>query len=150
MFVCGPPIALNPLYIKGAGVAAIGFFGLCGIYCCIKIFDMKPGLIIDLDGIVDNSNVASMGRIRWDEILGMRVTVMHRQRMVILELVDPQSFIERAGPIVRKLHSANMSLMGSPVGISSNSLAVDFDDLVRLLTEAFERYKNAEGTTNHE
>ena len=130
----------NPLYMKCVAVASVSFFGLCGIYGCIKVFDGRPGLIIDDQGIVDNSNAVSAGRIFWDEIIGLRVSEIAGQRFLTIEVTDPQKYVERCGFILRMLNAANTKMVGSPINISSNSLKVNFDELVRMLTEAFEKH----------
>ncbi len=59
----------NPLYVKAVAIAGASFFGLCAGFAFIKLFDTKPGLIIDSDGIVDNSSGVSAGRVPWQERL---------------------------------------------------------------------------------
>ena len=61
---------------------------LAAIYGCIKIFDSKPGLVIDAEGLIDNSSAAAAGRIPWTDIGGVNVFTMHRQRMLTIELRD--------------------------------------------------------------
>jgi hypothetical protein len=130
--------------MKAAGIASIGFFGLCGIYVCIKTLDRRPGLIIDEDGIVDRSSAVAVGRIWWDEVRALRVSGILSQSFVTVEVFDPQAFIDRSGRFGRRIHAANAAMTGSPINIASNSLAIDFGELVRLLTEAYERYKDAD------
>jgi hypothetical protein len=137
----------NPLYMKGVAIAGVSFFGLCGIYGCIKVFDGRPGLIVDDQGIVDNSSAVSAGRVPWEEIIGLRISEIAGQRILVIEVTDPQKYIERCGVFLRMLNAANTKMMGSPINISSNSLKVNFDDLVRRLTEAFERHRAAGRTT---
>src|SRR5580698_10622693 len=80
----------SPLYMMCVAMAGVSFSGLCGIYGCIKVFDGKPGLIIDHQGIVDNSSAVSAGRILWDEIVGFRVSEIAGQRFLTIGLTDPQ------------------------------------------------------------
>jgi hypothetical protein len=98
----------DSIVLKAVGAASIGFFGLCGLYACVKIFDRRPGLIIDDDGFIDRSSAAALGRIWWDDVLGIRIASIHRQRMAVVDVADPQRLIEGAGPIARKLHAANI------------------------------------------
>lgn len=51
------------------GIAGIVFFGICVIFCLMKYFDKKPGLIIRSDGFIDTAgndipwkNVSSIKR----------------------------------------------------------------------------------------
>jgi hypothetical protein len=53
----------DPLFVKGVAATGIVFFGLCAIVSCIKLLDGRPGLIIDGEGIVDNSSGGSARRI---------------------------------------------------------------------------------------
>ena len=53
----------NALYVEVVAIAGIGFFGLCGLYALFKLFDTEPGLIVDAEGIVDNSSAVSAKRI---------------------------------------------------------------------------------------
>ncbi len=131
----------NPLFCKAIAVAGAIFFGLCGFYSCMKIFDGKPGLIIDKEGIVDNSSGVAAGRIPWDEINGFAVGGNGRQRFVVIYVIDPQRYVDRGGSLKRMLNAANLRFMGSPINISSNTLNVSFDELLQLLTTAIEIYK---------
>ena len=48
-------------------------FGSCGIYMIIKFFDKKPGLIINNEGIIDNSSAISAGLIKWGDITNINI-----------------------------------------------------------------------------
>jgi hypothetical protein len=129
----------SPHFVKAVAVAGISFFGLSAIYVGYKVFDSRPGLIIDSLGIIDNSSAVAAGRIFWHDIVGLNVSTISRQRFIVIEVVDPQEFIERGNLFRRILNTLNMKMMGSPIAISSNSLRANFDQLVALLTDAFEK-----------
>src|SRR5688572_15627450 len=74
-FLISPPTSNhrlfgNPTLIFAAGISATLFFGLCFVYLLKKIPDKTPGLIIDNDGILDNSSGVSAGFIPWADIKG--------------------------------------------------------------------------------
>jgi len=131
----------NPLLMKGVAFAGVSFFGLCGIYGCIKFFDGRPGLILDKEGIVDNSSAVSAGRIPWSEITGLKVSEIAGQRFLTIEVVNVHKYIERGSFLKRMLNRANTKMVGSPINISANALRLNFDELLRVLTEEFERYR---------
>ena len=56
----------NSEIIRICGIVGILFFGAAGIYGIMKLFDKKVGLIIDSNGITDNSNASSIGLIRME------------------------------------------------------------------------------------
>src|SRR3982751_3143564 len=60
----------DPMYVRGLGILAIVFFGLCAILFIKKLFDKKPGLVFSNSGIVDNASSVSAGLIPWSEIVG--------------------------------------------------------------------------------
>jgi len=131
----------HPLFMRGFALAGAVLFGLCGIYGCIKVFDGKPGLVIDREGVVDNSSAAPAGRIGWDEITALEVVEVSGQRMLAIRVVDPQKYVERGGPLRRMLNAANCRMTGSPINVSSHALSINFDDLLRVLTAALNRHK---------
>ena len=133
----------SPLFAKAVAVVGASFFALCSIYASFKIFDSRPGLIIDSQGIVDNSSAVAAGRIFWHEINGLKISDIAGQRFITIEVVDAKIFVERGGFLRRTLNAVNTKMTGSPLSISSNSLRVNFDQLVFQLTEAFEQYKIA-------
>lgn len=117
----------NPYCVKAVGIAGIICFGLCGIVGTVKLFDTKPGLIIDTDGIIDNSSGVSAGRIPWSDVTGITVTNILGQRLLTIAVIDPQKYV------------------GRPINITSNALKIRFDELHRLLIERFEQHKRASG-----
>jgi hypothetical protein len=132
----------NPLVVKGAAVAAVLFFGLCGAYGCRKIFDRRPGLVLDAEGIIDNASGLAAGRVPWEEITAIHVTEISNQRILTIIVADPGRYLARGSAFTRLLNRANIHLTGSPVNISANTLAVDFEELHRALLGAFERHKS--------
>src|SRR5947209_986342 len=51
-----------------AGIAGVIWFGSVLVWSATRLFDPKPALIIDSEGIVDNVSVLSVGGIPWQEI----------------------------------------------------------------------------------
>lgn len=130
----------SPLYVKGVAVAAVGFFGLCGVFAVFKLFDSAPGLIIDSEGIFDNSSAIAAGRIPWSDISGFVVRTVERQRILTIEVRDPEKYVLRAHILKRPFVAWNSSHFGGPIQISANTLKMNFDELVRTLTEAHKEH----------
>jgi hypothetical protein len=133
----------NPTYAHGLGVAAIVFFGLCGILLIKRLFNKKPGLVFDNSGIVDNSSSVSAGFIPWSEIVGSEIFDLQRQRILVIMVKDPQKYIERGNSVRRTLNIANNEMCGSPIAISSNALKINFPELQALFNEYQRKYGNA-------
>jgi hypothetical protein len=129
----------NAIYIRVIGVITIVFFGLCLIFIVRKLFDKNPGLVIDKDGITDNSNATSVGLVEWKDITGMEIRQIKSTRFLVLHTSNPEKYITRVqNPILRQGVVFNYSTYGSPIAIISTSLKISFDDLVRLISTELE------------
>jgi hypothetical protein len=124
---------VDPLLAKVVSLVAIGFFAVCGIYLVRRVFDTRPGLVLDRDGILDHSSGVAVGRIPWDDITNVKVSSIAGQAFVTIEVVDPGKYSARGGALRRKLHAANVRLTGSPINISASLLPVTLDEIVEAI-----------------
>lgn len=132
----------HPLYMKGVALACGFLCSIGAIYGCYMLLDRKPGLIIDSEGIVDNSSGIAVGRVFWGEIVGLKVTQVSGQRFLTVMVVDPKKYLHRGGLFLRMVQAANFRMMGSPINIASNALEIRFDDLVDAMNQAYAKISN--------
>ncbi|MFN9248509.1 MAG: STM3941 family protein [Planctomycetota bacterium] len=130
-----------PLLVKSAAVAGVLFFSFCGVYGCFKLFDNRPGLIIDDEGIVDNSSAIGAGMVPWDEVVVLRISEISGQRFITVVVENPEKYAARGNALSRLANSANTRMTGSPINISANSLNIKFDELVQAMMFAFGEYQ---------
>lgn len=136
------PIMKSPEVIRITGIASVVFFGFCFIFVARKLFDNKPGLIIDQNGITDNTNATSMGLIEWEDITGIEKKQVMSNRFLILHTNRPEKYIDRAKNVIaKKAMDMNNKTYGSPITIISNSLKIDFNDLEKLIRLELEKRK---------
>jgi hypothetical protein len=141
LFVMDPerytsPIMRNPTIIFISGLASIIFFGFCTPFFFKQLRDKSPGLKISDQGIYDNSSGVSAGQILWKDIEDIHVIKIHRQRMIILQVNNPQDYIEKqTSKFKRKMMTINMKMYGSPLFLTSNGLKVSFDELYTTLID---------------
>jgi hypothetical protein len=114
------PFHQNTILIILIGMLSVVFFGACAIYGVIKIFDKKYGLIINKDGIIDNTNALSIGLINWADILSIETKNVMSNRFLLLFIKNPENYLNRAKGLKRKLLYANMKMYGTPLSIISN------------------------------
>ena len=119
----------------GFGVVSIVFFGIALLFALRKLFDFSPGLVLDARGLTDNSSVFPRGFIPWSDISGLSVQQIKNQRLLYVLLKNPDKYIASRGPIMRAALKAMESRILSPVAISSNTLAIGFDDMVQLINK---------------
>jgi hypothetical protein len=130
----------SPMIIRGVGIAALVFFGLCGAFAFKKLFDTRPGLVLNSQGIHDNSSGVAAGHIPWAEITSISLYEIQKQKMLVIEVVDPEQYIAKGGAIKQALNRANLELCGSPIAISSVALKIDFDELETVVNDYFHKY----------
>ena len=134
----------NPIVVKSVGIIATLFFGATGIYGIRKFFDKKVGLIINENGITDNSNASSIGLIEWNDILEIKTEQVMSTKFLLIEVRNPEKYIEKAKSGMKaRLMKTNMKMYGTPLSITSNTLKYDFNELEKLIQIEFEKNKNA-------
>ena len=132
----------NPEIIRISGILGVCFFGIGIIFIARKLFDNKPGLIIDHYGITNNTNAMNMGLIEWEDITGIEKKQVMSTKFLILLTNNPEKYINRAKNIISKqAMNMNNKTYGSPISITSNSLKINFDDLEKIITSEFEKRK---------
>lgn len=140
-FVIKPPSISNPFFgnpttVLLTGIASILFFGLCAVYIARKLPDNKPGLIIDKIGLTDNSSGVSAGLILWSDIENISVIEIHRQKLILLHVKNPQDYIDKqTSGFKRKMMQINFNMYETPLSITSNTLQIKFDELLRILND---------------
>ena len=129
----------NPTKIAIVGYASIIFFGLCAVVLTRKLPDTKPGLIIDDKGLTDNSSGLSAGHILWTDIKNISVLEIHKQKLLMLEVNNPQDYIDRQDSLFkRKGMQLNYKMYGTPLSITANGLKIPFKELLALVTQSLQ------------
>ena len=127
----------NPDIIRFWGIVSTLFFGLALAYGIRKLFDKKPGLIIDENGITDNTNASSIGLIKWSDIVEVKTEQVMSTKFLLVYVKNPAEYIKKSkNRIKRKLLQANMNKYGTPLSITSNTLSWDFDRLEKLIMKS--------------
>ncbi|MDF1816843.1 MAG: hypothetical protein P1V20_31865 [Verrucomicrobiales bacterium] len=129
----------NPVIMLVA-IAGLIIFAGSGLYGTAKLFDQKPGFVIDELGFIDNSSGIAAGRVPWDDIVGLRETLVSGQRMITVDVIDPEKYIEQGGFLKAKLNSANINMTGSAINISANTLAIKHAELWQLLADGMDEF----------
>jgi hypothetical protein len=132
----------NNSYLKNSiGGFLILFFGFFLIYLTFKLVDKRPSLIINKEGIIDNSTAVAVGQILWDDIESFKGTKVWSEKFVTPILKDPQKYIDQQNNVLkRKLLIVNFNKNGSPINISTNFLTIKHDELVQLLEKKLSTY----------
>jgi hypothetical protein len=138
--------------IKGYRFTAAGIFdiGLMCIIVCVpvagfmfyRIFLMKAGLTINMDGIVNNASTWSCGFINWNNITKINKEEGDYPMRIIVHVDSPEEFIKSQSNIFKRRRAADNELTyGSPAVINTYFLKCDCDELYSFLTDTLKTYK---------
>lgn len=139
------------LLISGIILSAIGFlfFGGGGLALLAKVQDTQPGLIINEEGIFENSTFISFGFIPWNDIQEIAELSVRGQPFVLVKLKNPQQYLNKPTSTFNKIfRKLNARFYSSPVQISSNTLPLDHQEVFRLVQEGFQRFQ-LQSRANH-
>lgn len=132
----------NPVIILIVGIVSILFFGYIAFFLIKKLPNTTPGLIINSDGIVDNSSSVAAGLVLWSDIQEIKTTAVMSQQFLMIIVKNPEEYVNRQeGVVKRKAMQMNYKSYGSPVSISANTLNTDFDELYKTVQDKFREAK---------
>lgn len=150
-FVIAPPAITNtfwgnPTKLAILGYVAIIFFGGCAVFFGSKLPHTKPGLVINNTGIIDNSGALAGGLILWSDIENIALLEIHNQKLIMLEVKQPEVYINRQKNILkRKLMELNHRTYGTPLSITTNALSVPFQELFDMILQKFQETSQQTG-----
>lgn len=119
------------------GVICTLFFAACLIYFIRKLFDHSPAIIIDDEGILDNSSYIAGGLIRWHDIHHIELYQLAGQKMIGIQLKDPDSFLKDQQGFKRLLIKINKGMVQAPINIAQSALRMP---LVQIYDEMILRW----------
>lgn len=126
---------LNNAVVKYGTAAGSIVMGLAGmIFFTLKMFDKKPGLIIDSKGITDNASGVSAGFIPWEDIRQIYTTQVMSEKFVMIGVSNPEKYIDRQTKFLkRKAMTFNYKAYGSPISLTVSALKANHDSLLATL-----------------
>jgi hypothetical protein len=112
---------------RGFGAFTLLLFGATTLFGIKKLFDKKPGLIIDSNGITDNTGALSIGFIEWNDIAEVGKKVVSSQSFIVIHIKNPEEYIKNTKNIIQKLYfKLNLKLYQTPFFITTNTLKYNF------------------------
>ncbi len=123
------------------GVITMVFSGVCGVFL-LSFYDRNKGIIINEEGIWDNTSMISVGLVKWEDIQQIRKMEIGRTPHIILDL-KPQKmdlYINKIkNPIKRKFLAFNMKQFG--YAITATMLKIKSEELYSTLQSELNKYK---------
>ncbi len=122
-----------PAVMKAVSVIGIVFFSLGMVVGVKKLFDKRPGLIIDDQGIQDNTGLGKGRFIAWTNITGFKLIEIKRTKLISVFVNNADELIAGQSPWKQKMTRLTLQNYGTPISISSSTLKMDSDELLKLL-----------------
>ncbi len=127
----------SPTLVYGIGIVSIVLFGLSGLFGIKKLFDKSPGLILNSEGILDNSSGLSAGLIPWSEVMDIGEYQVQKQKFISIHVQDPEKYANNGNALKRMANRANIKMCGTPINISANSLKIGYKELLDVIQEYY-------------
>lgn len=135
--------ATNPLAKKITGGVLIAFFGAISAVGFVKMFSKKCALLINDDGILDNTTANSFGLIKWENITGFKIEEMMSRNYLVIQVNNSEEMIEKSKGMVRKTMKMNFSMYLTPYAIPSTVINYKLVELKDILEKRLaERLKS--------
>lgn len=123
-------------------IIALFFFGFATCFFIFRTIVNKDLIVVDENGIMDNTSAVSLGFIEWNDILDIKISSVtvegQSQGFISIILSDEDKYLNRVSPLKKPIILANMKLGYSAANISLNSSGVSLDEFYKKLIE----YKN--------
>jgi len=132
----------NPQLIFVIGLFFIIICGPVTIIMFYRLFVMKYGLTINMDGILNNATIASFGFINWKDITKINKEEGDYPMSIVVHVNSPEEFIQSQSNLFKRRSAAdNYKKYGSPAVINTYSLKCDYDELYSFLKDTLKTYK---------
>jgi len=136
----------NRIIVLTIGLLNILFFGLCAFVFFLQLIGYKynkKGIIINQNGIIDNSNVNSIGFIPWTDIKEVKINSVLGKQILTIIVYNPYDYINRQSYLnKRKGMEADLKCTGSPINISTGTLNTNTKKLYKKIEFEFNEFKN--------
>jgi hypothetical protein len=132
----------NPTIIKLVTFNCFVFFGVCGLIGFRKLFDTKPGIVIDQFGITDNSSAIGGHKIKWNDITHFTIESVKRTKFILIHVKNPSEYIDPSNVFKRFWLNLNNRIYGTPLSIAATTLQCNISDLFDILEKQWKRYNN--------
>ena len=145
--VVAPILIATPGHVAVAlcliGMALVDptFFGGGGAPFVPMLFDRRPGLVFDREGLTDRTTGLGVGFVSWAEVTGGLVIRGRSSRSLMVAVSDPRKYWKQGRCDLRLLSGANMLIFGTPICLSSGSLSIGFDEMVAVFNRFHAHYR---------
>jgi hypothetical protein len=133
--VCGAFLLSQPAP-KWIGWMGILFFGPMIPLFAWQLFDSRPRLIIDNEGVLDRT--LKIGKIAWCDISGVYLKEIKGNSFICLKLKDDDKYLTKLSPLMRAATSTNVKLGFTPLSLNLSGVNADAHQVFELVLKMSE------------
>ncbi|SHG41410.1 STM3941 family protein [Chryseobacterium vrystaatense] len=133
----------NIALIRVIGILSVLFFCFV-LFTMIKkrLLDKNIGIIVNEEGIIDNSSFVGVGFIKWEDIISIEKSNVASTNFLLIKVKNPEYYINiSTGALKSKLLNGNYKSYGTPISISSNFISCSFTQLEEIILSSFEKFR---------
>lgn len=123
----------GPMWV---GWMSIVFFGSMIPLFAWQLFDTRPRLIIDGEGVLDRT--LKIGKILWSDISGAYLREIKGNSFICLELENEEKYLTKLSPLMRAATSANVKLGFTPISLNLSGVDTDAFQLLEVVLKMSE------------
>jgi hypothetical protein len=139
----------GPTGIRIIGSLNVVVFGLAFARFAYLIFNPKPSLVVDHDGVYDNGSTIAAGFIPWSEIKGIYIPRFTAQAFIGIYVKDVETIYNRLPVWKTRLIRLNSGLTGTAINVPVGMLRIGRNELIALLREKHSEIRILPEDANH-
>ncbi|PQL93359.1 STM3941 family protein [Apibacter adventoris] len=132
----------NKNLIRFTGYLGVCSFGISSISIFLKLFNKKPGLVINSDGIIFHASANTLGLIKWKDVTDIKTYKFYNQNYILIMVKNPKEYLNKFKHVKKFLYKRNLNNNGTPIFLSSAGLQCNSKEMEKLLKEEFNRYQS--------
>jgi hypothetical protein len=127
----------EPVYglMMVTAITGLVFFGTSVVSFTTRLLQQAPGFVVDNEGIIDQAEVASAGRVYWKEIQDLKLWESSGQSLILLQTNQAETIMKEVNLVKRLMLFFNQKRFGTPLAITCSTLDMDTHKLFKLIKE---------------
>lgn len=121
--------------IRLAALVGVIFFGYCMLFYIKRNQENKDLIIVDKNGITDNSTAISVGFIPWEDIDNIYINSMLNNKFILVKLKNEEKYLNKVSFAKQKLMLVNKKMGYEIISITLNSTGIQPEKFLQEILE---------------
>lgn len=122
-------------------ITCVLFFGAGAVVLAIKLFDRRPGLVLNDEGVHRLGLLGFQPVIPWKHITHCSTVKVERTTILLVHVDNVEEVIARLAPIARWFQRMAIVRYGTPHSLASTNLRIDIEQLKALIENGAEAHR---------